>query len=272
MIKILNDAEKKLHKRFVLLSLLFAVILPAIGVFVLNGGELLIYYNAQVHESVFGFYMAQVLDVLNSILSTAMTIVSLAVFCASVLTFGVGKSKIVVLLSFLSAFVGEICSFGVLYLMVYTGNHNYTTSMLRSELPIIFDVAVFNVFIYLLLILACLILYYFSKGISCELYSIDKSFKRKIKITFIAVASIKTGSYIFDLLFKDYPNNITLNYVVSVIILPLIYIVLGFVAAYFALKYFIRHIDGLVNKYGVDLKMTQGIVKDKKDKKEKKKA
>lgn len=253
MIKIYSEAEIKLQKRFSLLCLFFSVLLPAVGVFLLNGAELLIFYHSEVYEIAFGIVASQVLSILNSIVSSVLFICSLGFLAASIMTFGVGKSKLAALWVFLSHTVSQCCSVILLYILVYTGNHDYTPSSLKSEISVIFDVVIINIFIYFLVTLAFFILFYFSSGIKSRLYSEDKGYVKKIKTIFITIASIKLFSYVFDLIFTEFPKKMTVNILMSDIVLPLVYIGLELAACYFALKFAVSYLDKLIVKWNIDL-------------------
>lgn len=266
MIRIYSEAEIKLQKRLRLLCLLFSVLLPAAGVFLLNGGELLIFYHSEVYEIAIGSVAAQILSILNSIISSALFMCSLVTLCASIMTFGVGNSKLASLFTFLSQVITQGCSIALLYILVYTGNHDYTPSSLKSEISVIFDVVIINIFIYFLVILAFFILFYFSSGIKSETYAGDRSFIKKAKTVYISIGAIKVVSYIFDVIFTSYPDEMTVNIVMSDIVLPLVYIALELAACYFALRFLISYLDKLISKWNIELK-NQWISEKKKESK-----
>ncbi len=263
MIKLYSEAEIKLQKRLRFLSLLFSVLLPAAIVFLLNGGELLIFYHSEVYEIAIGSIIAQILSILNSIISSALYMCSLVVLGTSIMTFGVGKSKLAALYTFLSQTVSRGCSVILLYILVYTGNHDYTPSSLKSEISIIFDVVIIDIFIYFLVTLAFFILFYFSSGVKSESYTGDKSFVKKVKTVYISVGAIKLLSYVFDVVFTSYPDEMTANFIMSSIVLPLVYIVLELTACYFALRFLVSYLDRLVFKWDIDLKNQWSLGKNK---------
>ena len=251
MLKILTPNQKKFRKKLLVLSLLTAIVLPIVTTVLLNGSENIIYYKSSVYENVGGTVVAQIISIIGNMVSSGLFIASLVALGASVCCFSIKKTVPMILFTFLAPVINKITSFLTLYVLVLTGNHDYTLRNLYNEISVIFDVAVIDIFVNSLIIFACFIYFYFSNGIGENGVKNDKYFAGGMKLIFISISSFKLGSYIVDLIFTEYPSDMTLNVIMYTIVLPFVYIALEVVCCYFVIRYMVSYIDRTYSELGI---------------------
>ena len=229
--------------------LLYTVILPASGVLVLGGFELITAYFSNLHDFAPGIVIAQILSIIGDVLTFCCLFLGYCSLGAFQMSFGSSSSKKAFGLVLVSPVVSTLMSLAVFYVLVAIGWHDYSLRMFFDYIPVFLANAGLSAIINTLVSVIVFVAFYLSGPVRSDFHT-DKRYRFTVKLVMGMLILIKAASLGMDIVLYDGGYS-SINNIIGGIVFPILYEVLEVGAALFFTKKFIESLVERTNRYGI---------------------